>query len=280
MSLPSHYSVIFSFRRSTSWVYSVLAQSVAVVLLLSTGCHVSQTKRPRPISEGSVQSLRLELPPSLEHERSEYESEVLKGLDEVANFFRSSGFELPSQKLIESVLVFDSSSKGREYMVREYGAPLKSIPETFSGTVEGRRLLLVSHESYREIWRKLYSEWPWTDKTYHQLIVHELAHRAHEAISISRFGSADAMGPPWFFEGLAVVCAGQFETDQPPMSREEMEKQVGLGRTPKASYPLYGRIVRSLVAEFGMKTLIPKASEQGFPEILWSNQVMHKPGKK
>ena len=254
----------------TWWGFGFRALLVALALFLSESCHGSPTIQIQAIPEGSIQSLRLELPPSLEPERGKYETDVLNGLEEVSNFFRALGFELPSERLIDSVLVFDSSSKGREYMMREYGASSESIPETFSGTVEGKKLLLVSRESYREVWRKLYSEWPWTDKTYHQLIVHELAHRAHEAIAISRYGSADAMGPPCFFEGLAVICAGQFETDRPPMSREEIEKQVGAGHTPKASYPLYGSIVRSLVAQFGMKTLISRASEPGFPEMLWS----------
>jgi hypothetical protein len=84
------------------------------------------------------------------------------------------------------------------------------------------------------------------------------------------------MGPQWFFEGLAVVCAGQFESDQPLLSHGEIVKQVGSGITPAVSYPLYGRIVRSLAAEFETKTLISRAAEPGFPETLWSDQKIHR----
>lgn len=38
-----------------------------------------------------------------------------------------------------------------------------------------------------------------------RLIAHELAHAMHE----SRVGSADLLGPRWFYEGLACTAAGQ-----------------------------------------------------------------------
>ena len=79
------------------------------------------------------------------------------------------------------------------------------------------------------------------------------------------------MGPTWFFEGLAIVCAGQFRANhQPLLSTEDLEKQVGPGRTPIASYPVYGHIVRSVSAKFGMSVLVNGASEVDFPELLWS----------
>jgi len=143
----------------------------------------------------------------MERERHAYEKEVRSALARVSDFFMSSGFELPDPNIIESVIVFDSVSDARRSMAREFDTPLEGIPETFAGTVAGKRLFLVSRESYRGIWERLYPEWPWIADAYYQLIVHEVAHRAHEAIAEARFGSADAMGPAWFFEGLAVTCA-------------------------------------------------------------------------
>ena len=132
----------------------------------------------------------------------------------------------------------------------------------------GETLYLVERDRYREIWKELYPSWPWTGKTYHQLIVHEVAHKAHELIAISRTGSPDGMGPSWFFEGLAAVCAGQFDEGEPPMSWDEIEALVGGGRTPRVSYPLYGRLVRSLAASHDLKELIVRAPEPGFPDTL------------
>jgi hypothetical protein len=103
-------------------------------------------------SEAPAASPTLELPAALERERSAYATEVSEGLAHVSRFFRTSGFDLPSQGLIESVVVFDDPVRARAYLAKEYGAPPESIPEGFSGTVEGRRLLLVSREVYRDVW--------------------------------------------------------------------------------------------------------------------------------
>ncbi len=243
---------------------------LVLVMLFLTVCTAPQQRHTIP--DGRIQPLRFELPASLERDRSSYEEDVRTALGDVSNFFLASGFELPDTRIIDSVTVFDSSPKASAYLANAYSVPVESIPETFSGTVEGKKLFLVSRDTYQEIWRKLYPEWPWTDHTYRQLIVHELAHRAHEEIVLAKYGSADAMGPTWFFEGLAVTCAGQFENPNQLFSREELEEQVGSGHTPPVSYPLYGRIVRTLAAKYGMKMLIAKASNPDFPDILWSHQ--------
>jgi hypothetical protein len=245
-------------------------QTLMVAVLFMTAC---QTLRPRRATlELPYQSLRCELPASLEHERILYEKDVITALGEVSNFFLSSGFELPDSTIIDSVTVFESSPKARAYLADAYGASVETIPQTFSGTVIGRKLFLVSRETYQAIWQKVYAEWPWTEENYHELIVHELTHRAHEEIAVTRYGSAEAMGPTWFFEGLAITCAGQFDKDEPLLNLEELKEQVGSGRTPKASYPLCGRITRSLAAKYGIKVLVAGAAKPGFPDILWSRE--------
>jgi len=221
-------------------------------------------------SEAGEPGLRVDVAAPLAGDRGAYEKEVLSALADVAAVFRSAGLELPAgQRIIEAVTVFEGPGEARAHLAKEFGAPVESIPETFSGTVIDTGLFVVSREAYRRIWETLYPDWPWTDETYHQLLVHELTHRAHEMLVLAQFGSADAMGPTWFFEGFAVFCAGQFEDSRPLMSRAEIEAQVGPGQTPKVSYPLYGRLVRSLVAEYGIKTLITRAAEPGFPGNLW-----------
>jgi len=223
---------------------------------------ISETRDPR---------IQLELPEALNHARSSYENAVMAALKDVADFFISSELELPSTNLIDSATVFENSLKAREHLAKAYDTQIENILETLSGTVEGHSLFLVSRETYREIWRKMYPAWAWTEHTYHQLVVHELAHRAHEELAIASYGSADAMGPTWFFEGLAVTCAGQFETDSQMMGCEELQEQVGSERTPEVSYPLYGHIVRSLADKYGMKVLVTRASEPGFPQFLWAS---------
>lgn len=242
-----------------------------VFLIAATGCGTSG---------GPPQTPQLRLPASLEAGRNVYEEDLKNGLGTVSDFFHASGYALQDENLIDSAIVFETSSGAREFIAAEFGVPVESIPGTFSGTVVERKLFLVSREAYREIWRNLYPAWPWTDSSYAQLIVHELAHRAHESVTLSAFGSSDAMGPVWFFEGVAIVCAGQFDDGQPPMTRGELERETGSGRAPAVSYPLYGRIVRSLAAGFSMNVLISRAREEGFPVSLWSNAAGRAPDER
>jgi hypothetical protein len=211
----------------------------------------------------------IQLTAKLEGERGAYEREIASALDDVVDFFQAAGFDLGAEGLIDSVMVFHGTDDAKEYLAKAFGAAPEDLPATFAGTVMGRSLYLVSREAYQGIWKQFYTDWPWTSETYHGLIVHELAHRAHESIAITQFGSADAMGPTWFFEGLAIVCAGQFAGNEPLMTREEIGRQVAGNTVPIVSYPLYGRLVRSLAGQFPLKMLIMRASEARFPSIMW-----------
>jgi hypothetical protein len=247
-----------------------LARAIVPILLLTVGCVTPGVKPERATPETQpAAALRWQLPPSLEGQRAEYEREVSGALEEVARFFRAAGLEVASRDLIDKVIIFESAAEAREYFARTKNTSPGRIPATFAGTVDRRTLYLVSREAYRGIWEQTYPDWPWTGGTYHGLIVHELAHRAHESIAIARTGSADAMGPGWFFEGLAVVCAGQFDKKEPLLTQDEIDTLVGGKATPPVSYPLYGRLVRSLSARFALKDLVAKASEPEFPRILF-----------
>jgi hypothetical protein len=61
------------------------------------------------------------------------------------------------------------------------------------------------------------------------------------------------------------------------MGRDELARAAGAGRTPPVSYPLYGRLFRSLAAQFGVKSLVAGASRPGFPEALWPEPGPSKP---
>jgi hypothetical protein len=248
-----------------------LARALLLVLTLPwvlIACATTAAKPP------AAESVALELPAALESERSAYEREVGHALAAVASCFNASGARLPEDKLIDSAIIFASTERAREQLARTFETAIENLPTTFAGTVVERRLYLVSRQAYRATWQTLYADWPWTDATYQQLLVHELAHRAHEAIALSRAGSSDAMGPLWFFEGLAVVCAGQFDDQGPLLDRAGISAHLGPGHTPAVSYPLYGQLVRSLLSMHDMETLLNRAAEPGFPESLWSATPM------
>jgi hypothetical protein len=195
---------------------------------------------------------------------STLDRQIAAAAREAAACLRAAGFEVTPDRLVNSVVMLDGSAKSMERFAVEVGAPPEAIPPTFAGTVVGETLYLVTEERYREIWRQLYGERQWTEASHRQLAVHELAHRAHELVAIGERGTADAMGPVWFFEGLAVMCARQFD-DDPLLTREQIAAHFADGRTPPVSYPLYGAIVRSLAANFDFRELILRASEADFP---------------
>jgi hypothetical protein len=245
---------------------AALALAAVSLVLGTTGSSAGTAASPRPPTDHP--QFAIHLPPGLAGEQAAYARRVTGALYEVAAFFRSAGFEVDPAALIDSVEVLEWSPSERKRLAASFGVHVTDIPETFSGTVIGKTLYLVTEKRYRAVWAKLYPSWPWSERTYSQLMVHELAHRAHEAVAIARTGSSDAMGQTWFFEGLAVACAGQFAEGETPMTWSEVLAQVGMGKTPRVSYPLYGRLVRSLVAKFGLRPLILHAAEPGFPERL------------
>jgi hypothetical protein len=191
--------------------------------------------------------------------------EIGRALGEVSAFFGAVGYPVAPGDLINTVVILEWTPEARAGLAESFGMRSEDLLETLAGTVVERTLYLVVETRYRQIWESLYPDWPWEADTYHRLIVHELTHRAHEAVAMARLGSADAMGPVWFFEGLAVMCAGQFDRGDPPMTEEELAGHIGEARTPAASYPLYGRLVRSLAARHPVGDLITRASQPGFP---------------
>ncbi len=183
-------------------------------------------------------------------------------------WFAKSGLPMGAANLIDRAVVYPDEKSLRQGVAKVFGDDPQKIPDTFSGTVNGKTLYVISEEAFRPIWKKLYPNWPWSQKSYRSLIVHELAHQAHAHASSQRTGTEDAMGPSWFYEGLAVMCAGQFISDAKPMTATEILSYVGGDKAPKVSYPLYGRLVRSLALLVPVKTLVEKAAEPGFPREL------------
>lgn len=219
--------------------------------------------------------IAVELPASMEGQRGEYERLITSSRDEVLAWFAKAGLPMKAADLIDRAVVYPDTESARRAMAKAFGLDFQKIPDTFGGTVNGKTLYVTSEEGFHPSWTKLYPKWPWSRRRYRSLIIHELAHRAHAYLSFQRTGSEDAMGPSWFFEGLAVMCAGQFAAGEKPMNSVEMLSYVGGSQMPKVSYPLYGRLVRSLALFVPVKTLVEKAAEPGFPRGLL--QAVNKP---
>ena len=235
---------------------------IIAVLVLTTGCSAANLQAPRLSFEGAA---------STAADIAQYRSDTSAALDRALHFFRAQGLQLPAGPLIERVVIFESPVAARKYFHDHYGVPLDQVPDTFAGTVQDKTLYLVTKAAYREIWRTTYPQWAWSDIEYRRLIVHELVHAAHEGYARTKLGSADAMGPTWFFEGFAVMAADQFE--RPLMTAEQVKAQFAAGGPKGSSYPEFGRIVRSLGHAYGLKRVVDHAGEAGFPQLLWEPQA-------
>jgi len=81
---------------------------------------------------------------------------------------------------------------------------------------------VVSKEIYKENFTQLYGAEGWEDAEYEKLMTHEMIHSAHAIVARRLFGTEDGMGPPWLFEGMAIVASGQL-----PTSEAELNKITG-----------------------------------------------------
>lgn len=242
-------------------------QSIAIPSVsLLLGCQAA-VQSP-PVDPGHGEPPEIRLPEPLAAERERYLADFALASGRAAGFFEAAGFEIPADSAIATIVVFTDGLEARESLAARFGVSADSIPATFAGTVDARTLYLVSREAYRKTWERLYPDWPWDDSKYVALITHEVAHKMHESIAITTFGSADAMGPTWFFEGLATVCAGLFEDAGPPLTTGEIDKLLRGGNSLSAPYPVYARIVRSLTERFGIRDLVNGAAAPDFPRNL------------
>lgn len=223
-------------------------------------------ERPEPRNHRDAFSL--ELPMTLEDRREEYREAVAGALDRVVRWFAANGFMIGRNDLVDTVIVYDDPTVMKRELSRRFGVPESAVPDTFAGTVQGKTLFLNSAPRYEKIYRGLYPDWPWTPAEYGRLAAHELAHAAHARAVRERTGSEDAMGPRWFFEGLAIRCAGQFEPaagKDVPLTWTQLMENVGRDRTKGLSYPVYGAMFRALDGKFPVKFLTEHAADPGFP---------------
>jgi hypothetical protein len=133
--------------------------------------------------------------------------------------------------------------------------------------------LLVDREAYGATFQRMYPREPWSEGEYRRLAAHELAHRAHELIAISTTGSSEGMGPRWFFEGLALACAGQFSASSPGgLSPPEVRALIDQDEREPLGYPRYADMVRSLARTVPFKELVARAGKPDFKETIGTSR--------
>ncbi|MCK4352298.1 hypothetical protein KAW65_02705 [candidate division WOR-3 bacterium] len=213
--------------------------------------------------------LNLSLPSEIEDKRAYYHNLIGSSLNYVISWFKNIGFAVTLDEIITNAAVFNDNDFLRNKMAEVFGIPLNQIIKTFCGTVHNKTLYILSIKKYEAIYKTLYPDYQWNTDCYKKLIIHELAHKAHALTAIHLKGTEDGMGPRWFFEGLAMLCANQFiSVSNRKMTINEIERYAREDQNELLSYPIYASMVRSLAISIPLNDLIKTADSPNFLDFI------------
>ena len=144
--------------------------------------------------------------------------------------------------------------------------PNVTVPRTYLGVAQDRVLRVVSWPAYHDVH-------PDHGKSeYHALIAHEIAHLLHVA---AVNGRDQDMGPVWFYEGFAVLVAGQYLGH--PLPNPNRMREI-LHSDKRGDYREYGALVRGLAARVPIAELLRRAMRPNFSTYVES--VLQRPPSK
>jgi len=209
----------------------------------------------------------LQVSTELTARRKEFARAVVDAKSIVVDFAARHGWEKQAQvSMFDTVEIF-SSQQDLWQRVKELNKLPAETPLPTAGLVAGlesRVLLAVHPEEYARI-SPAYAtaqKDAWT-----RLLAHEIAHRLHVVILN---GNEDAMGPAWFFEGFAVLAAGQaIGSDIVLKSSDDALAQVADAKS-KGAYSRYAAAVRFFLTKTSLSELVAKAGQKDFEAWLKS----------
>ncbi|MBI5548532.1 MAG: hypothetical protein HY901_32010 [Deltaproteobacteria bacterium] len=189
--------------------------------------------------------------------------EVAAAEDIVAAFARQEGWDPAlARGTFDAVEVFDTQDALWRRVLSLNSLP-QDTPLPTSGLVAGiekRVFVVVCPAEYL----RLNPEYARRTESWRRLLAHEIAHRLHVN---TLAGNDDAMGPVWFFEGFAVLAAGQ-NLDEGLAYPDVKEALAATKEKGPLAYRRFVAAVRLLAARHPLKELVAKANEAGFEEWL------------
>ena len=178
---------------------------------------------------------------------------VSRAQGRIDRFAQEHGWEKLSRPLsYDSVEIYSSADKLADRIREMYDlGPDVKLPGPPVAGLGKRVLLSVTSQSFQKL-RPTQTE----PMVLEKLLAHEIGHRLHVAILD---GNEEAMGPRWFYEGFAVVAAGQMDRGlaQPEEARRYMDSN---------DYESYGKLLRLCLTKWDLPTLVRRAGEPGFEE--------------
>jgi hypothetical protein len=199
---------------------------------------------------------RLVLPGGEEPRRRWYAAQVVAAHETVAAFAAEHGWADRVRPFFERVEVFAEQAALWARLRTVFGlaedAPLPT--PGLAGALERGVLTVVTPESYARV-QPRYGAAP---GAYARLLAHEMAHRLHIALLD---GDEERMGPPWFYEGFAVVAAGDL-VGLEAATADDLWRHVR-GEGPGA-YAHYAAALRFLVTRVPLPEMVARAADPAF----------------
>lgn len=204
------------------------------------------------------QTIRLRLPDPLPSRKDEFMSYITAAHERLAAFARTQSWE---SYLLESFIlearIFPTKEQFDKAIVEFFNLdPEVSLHPTHCAALEEKILFIVVPELYGEVYPQGIEP-----DSYIKLITHEMAHRLHIRLLD---GDEEAMGPVWFYEGLATVIAGQFSTLELDLSIEACRSI--LRDDERGDYRAYNAIMKKVMRTILLADLIARAKDPSFSE--------------
>jgi len=247
-----------------------LPSLVGLALLPLAAC---ASAPPTPPAASTRAAVTITVDPGMEAQRAHLSALVDRAVVDAAACLADLGFEVDRDAILTEATFFADAESTRRQVAERFGVPPGSVPPTFGGTVDGAHLLATSPATYEAGFRALFGDAAWHEDEYLRLLVHEVVHRVHAMVATRLFGTEDGMGPRWFFEGLAIDCSGQFETQTAAPSADWAGLDDVIARadadalTPPI-YPQYATLFRTLATRLDLAWMIRSAGRDDFVEHL------------
>ncbi|MBI5511730.1 MAG: hypothetical protein HY903_23490 [Deltaproteobacteria bacterium] len=186
-------------------------------------------------------------------------AEVAAAQTDVRRFVVESGWdESFAARTFDSVEVFGDQEDLWERILELNQLP-SNTPLPTAGLVaalEKRVLVAVCPAEYL----RLNPEYAAGEFSWRRLLAHEIFHRVHVNLLD---GNEDAMGPPWFYEGLAVLAAGQ-HLDTGLVYHNAAEALAGAQTKAPLAYRRFLAAVRYFTRCASVPELVAHAGGVGF----------------
>ncbi|MEK6707081.1 MAG: hypothetical protein AABZ06_14990 [Bdellovibrionota bacterium] len=206
----------------------------------------------------------IDLSSSLEVQRTKIEYTFLRAMQRVEAFASKNGWkELVRNPFIKHARIFDAKPEFHRYLEKLTGQLFDGNPPSgLSAVLENGEFLSVSPTLYLEIYPEANEP-----NAFEKLIAHEIIHRLHVRILK---GNEDAMGPVWFYEGFAILGAGQFEKITDELSKSEILELIKSEK--RRSYRKYAGVMLYILKRTSLLELVSRAKKPDF--VSWLSDLI------